>query len=88
MMLPLIAADVTRNTGFLNLAIGSLGLASSLGAMFSPTLAGLVAVRFGDSTAFLTLGAAGLVAVLLLGVAMPETRPERSRDVREATLPA
>jgi len=32
LMLPLIAADVTKRTGFLNLAIGAFGLASGLGA--------------------------------------------------------
>ncbi len=78
MMLPLIAADVTRGTGFLNLAIGSLGLAAGLGATFSPSLAGLVADRFGDPAAFLSLGAAGAAATLLLAFAMPETRPART----------
>jgi MFS family permease len=78
MMLPLIAADVTRGTGFLNLAIGSLGLAAGLGATFSPSLAGLVADRFGDPAAFLCLGAAGAAATLVLAFAMPETRPSRA----------
>ncbi len=58
LMLPLIAADVTKESGYLNFAIGSLGLASALGAMFSTTLAGLVAERFGDPAAFLCLAAA------------------------------
>lgn len=88
MMLPLIAADVTRSTGFLNLAIGSLGLAAGLGATFSPSLAGLVADRFGDPAAFVCLGTAGAAATLLLAFAMPETRPQRSRDAGPATLPA
>ena len=47
LMLPLIAADLTRRTGFLNLAIGSLGLAAGLGAMFSTTAAGWIADRSG-----------------------------------------
>ncbi|HVY16519.1 MAG TPA: MFS transporter [Rhodopila sp.] len=88
MMLPLIAADVTKDNGYLNLAIGSLGLAASLGATFSPTLAGVVANHFGDPAAFLCLGTAGLAGVVVLAFAMPETRPERSRDVSEATLAA
>jgi MFS family permease len=87
-MLPLIAADVTKKTGFLNFAIGSLGLASALGATFSTTLAGLVANQFGDPVAFLFLGAAGAAGLALLAFAMPETRPVRSRDVQKATLPA
>ncbi|HET6609850.1 MAG TPA: MFS transporter [Rhodopila sp.] len=88
LMLPLIAADVTKQSGYLNFAIGSLGLASSLGAIFSTTMAGFVAERFGDPAAFLCLGAAGAAGLVLLAIAMPETRPERSRDVEKATLPA
>jgi MFS family permease len=36
-MVPLIAADVTRRTGYLNLAISSIGLAASIGATFAAT---------------------------------------------------
>ncbi|MBN8872242.1 MAG: MFS transporter [Rhodospirillales bacterium] len=75
LMLPLIAADLTRRTGFLNLAIGALGLGTSLGAMFSTTLAGFVADHFGTSAAFMGLAAAGGLGTVLLFVLMPETRP-------------
>lgn len=75
LMLPLIAADLTQRTGFLNSAIGALGLGSSLGAMLSTTLAGLVADRFGTSAAFLGLAATGALGTVLLFILMPETRP-------------
>ena len=82
-MIPLIAADLTRKTGFLNLAIGSFGLASSLGATFSTTLAGWIADRFGLRIAFLALAAAGGLALLVVLLIMPETRAaEVSEDVR------
>ena len=74
-MIPLTAADLTRRNGFLNLAIGSFGLAASLGATFSTTLAGWIADRFGLEAAFLALSAAGVAALLVLLIAMPETRP-------------
>jgi predicted MFS family arabinose efflux permease len=74
-MIPLTAADLTRKTGYLNLAIGSFGLAASLGATFSTTLAGWIADRFGLRMAFLALSAAGAVALLVVFLAMPETRP-------------
>lgn len=81
LMPPLIAADLTRNTGHLNLAIGSFGLAAGLGATISTTLAGWVADRFGTSMAFLGLASLGAIATLLLAAAMPETRPgEVSRE--------
>ncbi|HTB46707.1 MAG TPA: MFS transporter [Acetobacteraceae bacterium] len=77
--LPLIAADATRRTGYLNLAIGSLGLAAGIGATVSTTLAGVVTDRFGAPAAFISLAAAGAVAWLAILLAMPETRPEEHR---------
>jgi MFS family permease len=85
LMLPLIAADLTRRTGHLNLAIGSFGLAAGLGATFSTTLAGWVADRMGSQVAFLGLALVGGLATLLLAFAMPETRP--SNEVRGAEVP-
>lgn len=75
LMLPLIAADLTEKTGFLNLAIGSLGLAAGLGATVSTAAAGFVADRYGPAAAFLGLAAVGVAALVLLYLAMPETRP-------------
>ena len=80
LMLPLVAADLTRKTGFLNLTIGWFGLAAGLGAMFSTTAAGWVADRMGAPSAFLGLALAGSLAVLLLAIAMPETRPAAVRQ--------
>ncbi len=78
-MIPLIAADLTRRTGFLNLAIGSFGLAASLGATVSTTVAGWMADMFGLRAAFLGLAAAGGAALLIVLLVMPETRPMRFR---------
>ena len=75
LMVPLIAADLTRTTGHLNLAIGSFGLAVGLGATFSTTIAGWAADRMGAEMAFLGLALVGGIATLLLALAMPETRP-------------
>jgi MFS family permease len=89
MMLPLIAADLTKRTGYLNLAIGALGLASAIGATFSTVMAGWIGDRFGDPVTFLLLAAVGTAAVALLWAGMPETRPPtRVRDAEKATLPA
>lgn len=76
-MLPLIAADLTRRTGFLNLAIGSFGLASGLGATVSTFAAGWVADHAGTRAALLGLAAVGAVSVALVAMIMPETRPTR-----------
>jgi MFS family permease len=93
LMLPLIAADLTRRTGYLNLAIGALGLASGLGATFSTAVAGWIGDRVGDPMTFLVLAAIGSAAVLLLWVGMPETRPPEKQpsdvvNAEKATQPA
>jgi MFS family permease len=79
-MLPLIAADVAGGKGRYNLCIGMFGLAAGIGATLSTTLAGLIADRFGNSVSFMGLAGAGALAVLLVGLAMPETRESDAPD--------
>ncbi|GBQ97502.1 major facilitator superfamily transporter [Acetobacter nitrogenifigens DSM 23921 = NBRC 105050] len=76
-MLPLVAADLTRRSGHFNLCMGLLGLAMGLGASFSTTLAGLVADR-SLPEAFLLLAGAGAVCVLLAALLMGETKLKTS----------
>jgi MFS family permease len=75
-LLPLVASDLTRGTNRFNLCMGLIGLMVGVGATLSTALAGWIAEAFGHEAAFLGLGAAGLLAVLLVLVAMPETRPD------------
>jgi MFS family permease len=88
LMIPLIAADLTERTGYLNLAIGSFGLAAGLGATFGTTVAGWIADNFNPQVAFLALSVVGLTATGLLWVAMPETRPVRVRGEGGMVQPA
>ena len=74
-MIPLIAADITRRTAFLNLAINSLALAGGIGATISTFAGGFLADRVGTSAALLGLAAIGLSAGILLYLFMPETKP-------------
>lgn len=74
-MLPLLAADLTRGTNRFNLCMGLFGLAGGLGATVSTSLAGGLADRYGQGPALMALAAAGLCAVILIVVALPETRP-------------
>jgi MFS family permease len=73
-MLPLIAADVAGGKGRYNLCIGLFGLAAGIGATLSTSLAGFAADHFGNTMSFFGLAAAGALAVLLVALAMPETR--------------
>jgi MFS family permease len=100
LMLPLIAADLTERSGYLNLAIGAFGLAGGLGATFSTAVAGWIADHFGLPIMFLLLAGVAFCAVALVWIAMPETRPAEKgppkgprpkgtrRHAKKATLPA
>ena len=73
-MLPLIAADVAGGKGRYNLCIGLFGLSAGIGATLSTALAGFIADHFGNTVSFMGLAAAGALSVLLVWLAMPETR--------------
>jgi MFS family permease len=73
---PLVTSDVAANSGRYNLALGFVGFMIGIGATFSTGLAGLIADRFGNPVAFMSLAAAGVAAAALVWTAMPETRPQ------------
>ena len=54
-LVPLVAADLTRGTGRFNLCIGTIGLGIGVGATLSTAMAGDLAGRFGSRIAFLAL---------------------------------
>jgi MFS family permease len=72
-MLPLLAADITRGTSHFNLCMGALGLAVSLGAALSTPLAGWIADTVGVQIAFVALALVGVVGTLFVWLTMPET---------------
>ena len=71
----LVIADITNGTGRFNLAQGIVGTASGIGASLSPALFHLIAASFGRTAVFLTIAAVALLAVAILWLLMPETRP-------------
>jgi MFS family permease len=71
----LVISDVTNGTGRFNLAQGSVGMASGIGAALSTALFGLVAAHFGRTVVFLSIAVVALVAVLVFFFLMPETKP-------------
>ena len=74
-LLPLVAADLTRGTGRLTLCMGAIGLAAGLGATFSTGLAGIAATAYGPAAALYGLAAVGLAAAVSVALLVPETRP-------------
>jgi MFS family permease len=85
-MMTLVAADLTRGTGRFNLTLGMLGVAISIGASLSTAFAGVTVAMFGGKVAYLALALTGLCGLLLLWVAMPETRT--SEAVTQDPAPA
>ena len=87
-MVPLVAADLSRSNGYLNLSMGVINLGIGCGAALSTVLAGWIGDRLGPPVAFLALAAAGVAATLLLWLAMPETMPAAGRTPRSAAARA
>jgi MFS family permease len=80
-MVPLIVSDVAGGSGHFNLSLGAVGFGIGIGGTLSTPSAGWLADHFGTRSAFLTLMAIGVAAVLLVVLAMPETRPTRAGSV-------
>ncbi|MBC9205495.1 MFS transporter [Roseomonas aerophila] len=75
-LLPLLAADLTKGNNRFNLCMALFGLAVGIGATISTTLAGAISSWFGAGAAFGVLAGSGFLAFLLVVFLMPETRGE------------
>ncbi|CAI8772712.1 Uncharacterized MFS-type transporter Rv2456c [Pseudomonas sp. IT-347P] len=73
-LFPIMVKDLTQGTGHFNISLGALTTAFGLGAALSNGLAGFVVQESGYSAAFLTLAGIAAVAVVLLGIGVPETQ--------------
>jgi MFS family permease len=74
-LVPLTAVDVTRQHGHFNLAQGAIGCTMGVGAAASSTLAGYVTDDLGSHAAFTMLAVLAAAGVVVLALAMPETKP-------------
>lgn len=81
-MMPLIVSDVAGRTRHFNLSLGLIGFGVGIGGTLSTPAAGWLADHFGIRVAFYALSAVGLLAVMLVLFAMPETRPTREAEVQ------
>jgi MFS family permease len=75
-LMPVVAADLTRRSGCFNLTLGTLGVAVAIGASLSTLLTGAAVAAFGGRVASLGLALLGLGGLLLLWAGMPETRQQ------------
>lgn len=74
-LFPLIIADITRDTGRFNLALGIVGSAMGIGAAMSTTFAGYAFDHVGGMATFLGLAAIAAAGFAAVAALMPETRP-------------
>ena len=73
-LFPVVVSDLTRGTGRFNVSQGAVATTQGLGAALSATLAGLIIVSAGYSTAFIVLSMIAALGFVIFLVAMPETR--------------
>jgi sugar phosphate permease len=71
----LIVADLTNGTGRFNLAQGLAGTFSGVGASLSTSITGIVTQNFGYTAGLLNVTGMGLMAVVIVLMFMPETKP-------------
>jgi predicted MFS family arabinose efflux permease len=79
-MTVLIMTDLTAGTGRFNLAQGAVGTCTGVAAAVSTTATGVIATGFGRPASFLTTAAVAALAVLLLWLYLPESRPKEYLD--------
>jgi MFS family permease len=77
-LLPLVLADIMIGTGHYSLARGALGAVQGVGGSSSQAVAGYIVATVSYHAAFLALGLVAAVALLVICLAMPETRPNSS----------
>jgi MFS family permease len=70
----LVVADLTKGTGRFNFMQGAISTATGIGASLSNIMAGFIVKAAGYDAAFLTLAGIAGVALLVFGLAMPETQ--------------
>lgn len=78
-LVPLVIVDVTYGSGHFNLAQGIVGTATGIGASVSMLFASYLSDRFGSEVAFLSLAVSAAMALALVWLTMPETRPQLAR---------
>jgi len=78
-LVPLVIVDVTYGSGHFNLAQGIVGTATGIGASVSILFASYLSDRFGSEVAFLSLAVSAAMALALVWLTMPETRPQLAR---------
>ena len=76
----LVITDLTTGTGQFNLARGSIGTATGIGASASTIITGLIFQHFGSAIAFVAIAMIAAAATALLWIFQMESKPARYLD--------
>jgi MFS family permease len=76
----LVITDLTTGTGRFNLARGSIGTATGIGASASTIITGLIFQHFGSAIAFVAIAMIAAAATALLWIFQMESKPARYLD--------
>jgi predicted MFS family arabinose efflux permease len=79
-MAVVVMTGLTTGTGRFNLARGVVGTFTDIAAAVSTTATGVIAAWFGRPASFLTAAGVAALAVLLLWLYFPESRPKEYPD--------
>jgi MFS family permease len=88
-LIPLVLMDIARSSGRYSVSRGLLGTVQGIGGSLSNVAAGVLVLQAGYSMAFVLLAGFATVALLLVLVAMPETREaSNAAEPEAAPVPA
>jgi predicted MFS family arabinose efflux permease len=87
-IMPVIVADLMRNTGRFNFAQGAVITMQSIGAALSTALAGFVVVHAGYSAAFLTLGVIAAIGLAVCWLLLPDTGDRAAQSPQTTPSPS
>jgi MFS family permease len=87
-IMPVIVADLMRNTGRFNIAQGAVITMQSIGAALSTALAGVVVVQAGYGAAFLTLGVIAAMGFAVCWLLLPDPRAQGMQSRQTAPSPS
>jgi MFS family permease len=82
-LVPLTVADITRGSGYFNLAQGTTGCAMGIGASISTVLTGYLADNYGSYSAFLVLAVVATFGFFVVAFIMPETKSTATAEPQE-----
>lgn len=83
-LVPLTVADITRGSGYFNLAQGTTGCAMGIGASISTVLTGYLADNYGSYSAFLVLAVVATFGFFVVAFIMPETKSAVTAEPQES----